>query len=89
MQVFSADATIFKKKIELFFAPENIKKKTSKVAHNWPPIFFQYCQPAQNQLKSHFLFHKNVSLRDFYIMTLATAIAERQESQENNFCKEL
>ena len=28
--------------------------------------FFQYCQAAQNQPKSHFLFHKNVSLRDFY-----------------------
>ena len=33
-------------------------------------IFFQHCQPAQNQLKSNFLFHINVSLRDFYIMTL-------------------
>ena len=34
------------------------------------PIFFQYCQPAQNQHKSHILFHKNGSLRDFYLMTL-------------------
>ena len=34
------------------------------------PIFFQYCQPAQNQPKSHILIHKNVSLRDFYIMPL-------------------
>ena len=42
----------------------------SKVAHNWPQFFFQYCQPAQNQPKSHFLFHKNVYLRDFYKMTL-------------------
>ena len=41
-----------------------MKKMPSKVA--------QYCQPAQNQPKSYFLFHKNVSLRDFYIMTLAT-----------------
>ena len=25
------------------------------------PNFFQYCQPAQNQPKSQFLFHKNCS----------------------------
>ena len=46
------------------------KKLPSKVAHNRPQFFFQYCQPAQNQPKSHFLFHKNVSLCDFYVMTL-------------------
>ena len=28
-----------------------------------------YCQPAQNQPKSHILFHKNGFLRDFYLMT--------------------
>ena len=28
------------------------------------------CQPAQNHPKSYILFHKNDSLRDFYIMTL-------------------
>ena len=50
-----------------FFAPENMKKPPSKVAHN-RPNFFQYCQPAQNQPKSHIRFHKNGSLRDFYIM---------------------
>ena len=33
-------------------------------------INFQHYQPAQNQPKSHFLFHENVYLRDFYIMTL-------------------
>ena len=33
-----------------------MKKPPSKVAHNRP--------------KSHFLFHKNVSLRDFYVLTL-------------------
>ena len=40
MQLFSADATILKKKI----AHENIKKQPSKVAHNRPQFFFQYCQ---------------------------------------------
>ena len=46
------------------FAPENMEKIPSIVAHNRPTIF---CQMAQNQHKSHFLFHKNVSLHDFYI----------------------
>jgi hypothetical protein len=27
---------------------ENMKKPPSKVAHNRSPIFFPYCQPAQN-----------------------------------------
>ena len=50
------------------FVPENMKKTPSKVDHNRPTnFFFQYCQPAQNQPKSHILFHKNGSLRDFYI----------------------
>ena len=60
MQLFSADAT------------GHVFKLSSKVAHNRTKFFFQYSQPAQNQPKSHFLFHKNVSLRDFYIMTLIT-----------------
>ena len=34
MQLFSGDATLFKKKH--FFAPKNVKKMPSKVAHNWP-----------------------------------------------------
>ena len=46
---FSADATILKKKKN--FAHENMKKPPSKVANNRAPIFFQYCQPAQNQPK--------------------------------------
>ena len=29
-------------------------------------LFFQYCQPAQNQPKFHFLFHKNATLREGY-----------------------
>ena len=42
-----------------FFAHENMKKPASKVA-----------KPAQIQPKSQFLFHKNLPLRDFSIMTL-------------------
>ena len=62
-----------KKVLNYFFAPENIKNPPSKVPHNWPQTFFissMYWQLAQNQPKSHFLFHENVSLRDFYLMTL-------------------
>ena len=57
MQLFSVDATIFsKKKINLFFAHENIKKTPSKVAHNRPQTFFsQYCPAAQTSPES--IFH--------------------------------
>ena len=37
-----------------------MKKPSSKVAHNRPKLFFKFCQSAQNQTKSHFLFHENV-----------------------------
>ena len=51
-----------------------MKQTPSKVAHNRPQFFFSmYCKPAQNQPKYNFLFHKNVSMRDFYIMTLPAA----------------
>ena len=42
MQLFSADTTIFFKKILKNFAPQNIEKLPSKVAHGptRPPIFF-------------------------------------------------
>ena len=56
MQLFSADATIFTKKIYLFFAHENIKKRASKVAHNRPQTFFsQYCLAAQTS--QELIFH--------------------------------
>ena len=62
VQLFSVDTTRFSLQI-CFFGPENMKKLPSK------PILFQCWQPAQTQSKSHFLFHKNVSLHVFYIMT--------------------
>ena len=49
------------------FAHENMKKLASKVA-----------EPAQIQPKSQFLFHKNLPLRNFSIMTLL-ATPERLE----------
>ena len=66
MQLFSAEATIVFKKYISFFAPENMKKPTSKVAYNRPKLLFL----AQIQHKSLFLFHKNCSPRDLCIMTL-------------------
>jgi hypothetical protein len=70
MQLFSADATIFSKKnLKEMLHPKTFKNCPQKLLIIGPNFFFQYCQLAQNQPKSHFLFHKNVSL-DFYIMTL-------------------
>ena len=70
MQLCSVDATTFKKKF-LFRPWKHEKKNATKVAHNLPKFFFQYCQPAQNLPKSHILFHKNGSLRDFCIIDFA------------------
>ena len=47
-----------------------MKKLASKVAHNRPKCVFSLMPPAQIQLKSQFLFHKNLPPRDFSIMTL-------------------
>ena len=74
MQLFSADGTMFLKKFKHFFAHENMKKSPQKLLIIGPNFFFQYCQPVQNQPKSHFVFHKNVSLHNFYIMTLSPAL---------------
>jgi hypothetical protein len=47
MQLFSAEATIFSKKIlSLFFVHENIKKRASKIPHNPPQTFFSQVWPA-------------------------------------------
>ena len=69
MQCFSVDATIFN-----YFLP-----MTTKGCSHLAQIFFQYCQPAQNQPKSQFLFHKNYSPRDLCVMTLAESRREQVE----------
>ena len=56
MQLFSVDATVFFKIFYHFFAPENMKKTPSKVAHNRPPTFFLCTGPAAQtaqEQKSH------------------------------------
>ena len=50
------------------------EKRPQKLLIIGPNLFFHYCQPPQNQLKSHFLFHRNVSLLNFYIMTLGFGV---------------
>ena len=43
-----------------------MKKPPTKVAHNRPNFFFStYCQAAQTQSKSHFLFHKYARIVPF------------------------
>jgi hypothetical protein len=49
MQLFSADAKMFLRKILHFlFAPENMKKTSSKVAHNQPRPFFSVLPVGPN-----------------------------------------
>jgi hypothetical protein len=57
---------------------EKMINPPSKVAQNWPNFFIQYCQLAQNQPKSQFLFHINWWPRDLCIMTLRLATVENR-----------
>ena len=71
MQLFSADARVFSKEnLTYFLAIKTWKNCPQKLLIMGPKVFFQYRQQAPMQPKSHFLFHKNVSLHDFYTMTL-------------------
>ena len=67
MQLFSADATIFKKKnLTFIFAPENMKKTPSKVAHNWPrPFFFSTGLAAQTAQKQKSRTTKSPLMQDW------------------------
>ena len=59
MQLFSADTTIFKKKI--FFALEIMKKPPSNLAHricqNLPELFFSTGPVAQTAPKTEIPYH--------------------------------
>ena len=39
MQLFSADAIVFSKKLKIKFGIKNMKKLPSKIAHNQPKFF--------------------------------------------------
>ena len=71
---FQVEATTFRKKNSFFFDHKNMKKQPQKLLIIGSNLFFQYCQPAQNQPKSLILFYKNGSLCDCCIMTLPAAI---------------
>ena len=46
MQLFSSDAMVFSKKLKKKnFDPEKVKKRASKVAHDWPRPFYYTDQP--------------------------------------------
>ena len=53
MQFFSANATMFLKEMS-----KKILKRPQKLLIIGPIFFFQYCQHAQNQPKSHILLQK-------------------------------
>ena len=50
----------FQKKLNLFFAHENIKKRASKVAHHWPKLFFHSPAQPTAQWKIDFSYYKYV-----------------------------
>ncbi len=59
MQLFSADAIVFEKKLKKNFHPENMKKTPSKVARNRPPsFFFQYWPGCQNGPETEIPYHQ-------------------------------
>ena len=60
MQFFSADATVFSKKKDLFFCLWKLKKQASKVAHNWPQTFFTVMACYPNQPRIDFSYYKYV-----------------------------
>ena len=57
MQLFSADAIVFSKKINIFFDPEKVKKLASKVAHNRPRPFYFTVQPRPTAHSPELIFH--------------------------------
>ena len=56
MQLFSADPTIFSKKLNSFFAHENIKNGPLKLLIIGPKLFFHSIGPA-TQTSPELIFH--------------------------------
>ena len=55
MQLFSADAIVFS--INIFFDPEKVKKRASKVAHNRPRPFYFTVLPRPTAHSPELIFH--------------------------------
>jgi hypothetical protein len=47
---------VFSNKLKKNVKPENMKKKPSKVAHNWPPTFFMYWLGCPNDPETEILY---------------------------------
>ena len=64
MELFSADATIYKKECKSFFAHKKLKKSPSKVAqkNSNPPFFFLIAWAAQMAQTEEFMF-QNLAYR--------------------------
>ena len=75
MAFFSADATIFSKKLRNFFCPQKVEKKTpSKVAQkNSNPLFFPYCPELPKRPKQ-----KNSCSKLWLIDQLYIELGQRQ-----------
>ena len=52
------DAIVFSKKFKILYDPENMKKPTSKVAHNQPPTFFMYWPGCPNGPETEIPYHQ-------------------------------
>ena len=73
MQLFSADARIFLKKFwDFFLSLKTWKNYPQKLLIIGPSAFFFSVADRPKTCRNHiFPLHKNVSLRNFYIMTLS------------------
>ena len=67
MQLFSADASAFKKKLNSFFDHEKVKKRASKDAHNRPRPFYFTVQPRpQPTAQNWFFILRNLGTRHLF-----------------------
>ena len=67
MKLFSADPTMFLKKIKLFFCPQKVEKTTLKSCSEFSnPLSFPYCPDCPNDPDLHFHFIKNPIQTSFY-----------------------
>ena len=63
--------------IYFFFLAHEIPQKLFIIG---PDPFLQYCQSAQSQPTSRFLFHKNLSSRDLSIITMEAGGKKKPEN---------
>ena len=79
MQLFSADAIVFSKKINFFFDPEKVKKRASKDAYNRPGPFYFTVQPRPTAHSPELILHIMKS-RDQTSVLLSVLRGQRSSS---------